>query len=132
VNFRHSVQPPHRVLRLTKKLRPRRTSWARHRHLDFDIRLAFGLLVDLDVVDQTQVDNVHEQLGIDNALQRFTDFVFSNWHLIPSYCMSLLYTTGIRRLEQSETKRGDRRLACRRLRERRDRRAACRYERTLQ
>jgi hypothetical protein len=65
---------------LAKELWPGRAGRARHRHFNGNIRLSLGLLVDLDVVDQAQIDDVYEQFGIDDPLEGLAHFIFSYWH----------------------------------------------------
>ena len=60
-----------------------RAGWAHgagQRHVDLNVGLGFVGCVggQVDVVDQTQIDDVDEQFGVDNLLELLADFIFAN------------------------------------------------------
>jgi len=61
------------LLDLLRNLRPDRAARARQRIRDLD-----RPVVDLDVVDQTELDEVEPELGIDHIAERIGDFFNGN------------------------------------------------------
>ena len=74
----HAGKLPEHLLAVGDHLRAGGAHGAGHRHVDLAVRLAFGGRHEIDVVDQPQIDDVDEQLGVDDLLQLFADEVFAD------------------------------------------------------
>src|SRR6185369_5041993 len=73
----HAGKSAEDLLAVGDELRPGGAHGTGHRHFDLAGRLVFGCWNEIDVVNQTQVDDVDEELGIDDFFELFTDEVFA-------------------------------------------------------
>ena len=73
----HAGKSAEDLLAVGDELRPGGAHGTGHRHFDLAGRLVFGCWNEIDVVNQTQVDDVDEQLGIDDVFELFADEVFA-------------------------------------------------------
>ena len=73
----HAGKLANDLLAVGDELRTGGAHRAGHRHVDLALRLAFFRGDEIDVVDQSQIDDVHEQFGIDDLFQLFADEVFA-------------------------------------------------------